>query len=56
MTIQICPHCKRTFGTVRICRKCKGPIRNYHKYLNVPISKTTFALEHRNCKDPESYK
>jgi predicted amidophosphoribosyltransferase len=55
VTVQVCPHCKREFGTIRICRKCKLPISNSHKWHMVQVGEL-FAIEHRNCKKPESYK
>lgn len=51
---ECCPTCKRPFGKKpnRICSKCGGQILKGHKYFFNDENK----VQHRNCKDPESYK
>mgnify|MGYP001617219229 CR=1 FL=1 len=55
-----CPTCRRPYpinkAPARICRKCKMPIATGHKFVNVPLDKVgEYALEHRNCKTPDTY-
>ena len=51
-SISNCQVCnKRPYKYVRICSKCKKPIKQYHKWrINIKG-----RLEHKNCKKPESY-
>lgn len=49
-----CPKCQHDFevGSERYCFKCKKQIGNSHKWHFTRRG----TVEHRNCKDPQSYK
>ena len=50
-TKTVCPVCKRPFGK-RICAKCGFQIGSHHKYYFNKEGR----VQHRNCKNVESYK
>jgi hypothetical protein len=52
-----CPTCGGPWSNraKRVCRKCGQVIGSRHKYQLVPAGPGLFALEHRDCKHPDSY-
>jgi ribosomal protein L32 len=52
-----CPTCGRAWKAAkRVCRRCGQPISNSHKWQMIPAGPGLWAIEHRNCQDPGSYK